>query len=77
MFPSTSSTAAKMNQQIAAGNLVENPMISSFNFQPSLLPLSASPYAVVGGRGGGDLVPTHGDDGRHHFIRSSNNIDSW
>lgn len=76
MFPSTSSTAVKMNQQIG---LVENPMISSFNFQPSLLPLSSSTYAVVGGGGGGggDLVPTHGDDDGHHFIRPSSNIDLW
>ncbi|KAG6488576.1 probable WRKY transcription factor 13 [Zingiber officinale] len=75
MFPSatSSSTAVKMNQQIG---LVENPMISSFNFQTSLLPLSSSPYSVVGG-GGGDLVPTHGDDDGHHFIRPSNNIDLW
>ncbi|XP_042469466.1 probable WRKY transcription factor 13 isoform X1 [Zingiber officinale] len=68
MFPSTSG-AAKMNQQIG---LVENPPISSFNFQPSLLPLSSSAYATVGG---GDLVPIHGEDVGHHRIRSSNNID--
>ncbi|XP_074566417.1 LOW QUALITY PROTEIN: putative WRKY transcription factor 13 [Curcuma longa] len=70
MFPSTSS-ATKMNRQIG---LVEDPPIRSFNFQPSLVPLSSSAYATVGG-GGGDLVPIHGEDDGHHFIRSSNNTD--